>query len=419
MPRLNGTLAVQHHGLHGCDRRTGRRAARALRASSKPLRPRPTGRRDRRGRLVLVRGEAGVGKTALVRRFCDRDQAGRLLGAPATRCSRPARWAHSSTSRASAGGELGRSQRRPPRPYELAGRADAELEGDGRRVVVLEDVHWADEATLDVLRIVARRIDALPALLIATYRRRRGRPPPSPPRACSASSTAGDRTTRIGVDPFSPEAVEALAVDHGVDPGDLYRKTGGNAFFVTEALASGGAELPETVRDAVLARAARLGSPARRLLETIAVAPTDMELWLLETLAPGSADSLEECLASGMLRLDADRVCFRHELARLAVEASLPSNVLRALNAAISGGTDRAPGRRTGSGQAGTPCRGRKRCRCRSPLRPRRGGAGHFGRRASGGGESVCAGASLRRPAPGDGPSPADRGARLRVLHHG
>lgn len=285
------------------------------------------------GRLVFVRGEAGVGKTALVRRFCDSQDQGRLLWGACDPLFTPRPLGPFLDVARMAGGELEQIAAASPRPFELAAALMQELEGDVS-VVVLEDVHWADEATLDVLRIVARRIDALPALLIATYRgdevdRHH------PLRVLLGELGPSDRTTRIGVDPFSPEAVEALAVDHGVDPGDLYRKTGGNAFFVTEALASGGAELPETVRDAVLARAARLGSPARRLLETIAVAPTDMELWLLETLAPGSADSLEECLASGMLRLDADRVCFRHELARLAVEASLPSNVLRALNAEI------------------------------------------------------------------------------------
>ncbi len=60
-----------------------------------------------------------------------------------------------------------------------------------------------------------------------------------------------------------------------------------------------------------------------------------MELWLLEELAPGSADRLEQCLASGMLRVDAERAAFRHELARLAVEASLPPNESRALHVAV------------------------------------------------------------------------------------
>ena len=83
---------------------------------------------------------------------------------------------------------------------------------------------------------------------------------------------------------------------------ELYRRTGGNPFFVTEVLAAGGEQIPETVRDAVLARAARLSGPARRLLEAVAVVPGQVDLWLLEALAGELVDRLDECLASGMLR---------------------------------------------------------------------------------------------------------------------
>jgi DNA-binding CsgD family transcriptional regulator len=284
----------------------------------------------RRGRLVLVRGEAGVGKTALVRGFCATQDPGRVLWGACDPLFTPRPLGPFLDVARTTGGELERIAAAAPKSYELAGALMRELEG-AVAVVVLEDVHWADEATLDVLRIVARRLDGLPTLLIATYRgdeldRHH------PLRGLLGELGSGERTTRIGVDPLSPEAVEALAAGHGVDAADLYRKTGGNPFFVTEALASGGAELPETVRDAVLARAGRLEPPARELLETIAVAPTEMEAWLLEELAPRSADRLEECLASGMLEADAERVAFRHELARLAIETSLPPNTLRTLH---------------------------------------------------------------------------------------
>jgi DNA-binding CsgD family transcriptional regulator len=201
-------------------------------------------------------------------------------------------------------------------------------------------VHWADEATLDVLRIVTRRIESLPVLMVATYRHdeldRR-----HPLRVLLGEVTVGHGTARIAVESLSEEAVAALAADHGVDAADLYRKTGGNPFFVSEALAAGRSELPETVRDAVLARMARLSPGARELLEAIAVDPVHAELWLLEEIAPDTADSLEECLASGMLRAEQDCVAFRHELARLAVDASLPPNDRKALHSrALSALTD-------------------------------------------------------------------------------
>ena len=101
--------------------------------------------------------------------------------------------------------------------------------------------------------------------------------------------------------PLSPAAVAELAGPHGVDGRELYRKTGGNPFFVTEVLEAGGEGIPETVRDAVLARAARLSVRLRRLLQAVAVVPGRVELWLLEALAGSWSTGLEECLASGML----------------------------------------------------------------------------------------------------------------------
>jgi DNA-binding CsgD family transcriptional regulator len=276
------------------------------------------------GRLVLVRGEAGVGKTTLVRRFCEEQRLARALWGACDPLFTPQPLGPFLDIARTSGGELETLAAASPRPYELAASLMRELE-TGVTIVVLEDVHWADEATLDTLRILARRIESVQLLLIATYRHdeldRR-----HPLRVLLGEVTTSPRTARVTVESLSEDAVSALAGDHDVDSADLYRKTGGNPFFVTEALAAGGAELPETVRDAVLARSARLDPGARDLLEAIAIDPIHAELWLLEALAPASVNELEECLASGMIRADADRISFRHELARLAIEASLPPN---------------------------------------------------------------------------------------------
>jgi DNA-binding CsgD family transcriptional regulator len=295
----------------------------------------------RAGRLVLVRGEAGVGKTTLVRRFCDEQQLARVLWGSCEPLFTPQPLGPFLDLARAAGGELESLAAASPRPYELAASLLREVDA-GIAVVVLEDVHWADEATLDTLRILARRIETVPLLLVATYRHdqldRR-----HPLRVLLGEVTTGARTARISVEALSEEAVATLASGHDVDGADLYRKTGGNPFFVTEALAAGGAELPETVRDAVLARSARLGPGARDVLEAVAIDPIHAELWLLEALTPESASSLEECLASGMVRADADRISFRHELARLAIDASLPPNDRAALHARALAALSRPP----------------------------------------------------------------------------
>ena len=140
--------------------------------------------------------------------------------------------------------------------------------------------------------------------------------------SCSAScprhGAVGSRWRRC-----RPGAVAALAGSAGVDHGELHRRTAGNPFFVTEVLATADDDIPETVRDAVLARVARLDDGARALLDAVAIVPLRAELWLLEALADGDLDVLDACLASGMLRAERDAVGFRHEIARVAVEEAL------------------------------------------------------------------------------------------------
>lgn len=122
---------------------------------------------------------------------------------------------------------------------------------------------------------------------------------------------------------LSRAAVSELAGSAGLDEEDLHTRTGGNPFYVTEVLAAGGIAVPESVRDAVLARVARLSRPARDLLDAVAVVPQRTEVWLLESMTGGDLAALDECLHSGVLRAEADGVVFRHELARQAVEGSL------------------------------------------------------------------------------------------------
>ena len=122
----------------------------------------------------------------------------------------------------------------------------------------------------------------------------------------------------------SAEIQRLRSAQRGRDAGELYRKTSGNPFFVTEALAASDLAIPTTVRDAVLARASRLGEAARTVLDAVAVVPPRAEVWLLGVLAPEAVDRIEECVSSGMLVAGPGWVAFRHELARLAVEESLP-----------------------------------------------------------------------------------------------
>ena len=206
-----------------------------------------------------------------------------------------------------------------------------ELEHRAPTVLVLEDLHWADEATLDVLRLVGSRAESVPALVVATYRDEQ-LARSDPLRIVLGELPTRGSVTRLTLDRLSREAVAALSRGSALDADELYELTAGNPFFVTEALAAQTERVPATVRDAVLARAARLTPPARSLLEAAAIVPRRVELWLLEQLEEIPAGSLEECLSAGMLVADMDGVAFRHELARLAVEQSLAPDRRRDLN---------------------------------------------------------------------------------------
>jgi hypothetical protein len=137
---------------------------------------------------------------------------------------------------------------------------------------------------------------------------------------------------RMPLPPLSREGVATLAEPHGVDARGLYRTTGGNPFFVT-VLAAGSTDLPATVRDAVLGRAARLGADARRLLDAVAIVPGAVELALLDAITDDLV-ALDECLASGMLLVENGGVWFRHELARLAIESHIAPHRARELHRA-------------------------------------------------------------------------------------
>jgi DNA-binding CsgD family transcriptional regulator len=278
------------------------------------------------GRLVFVRGEAGVGKTALLRGFCDEHRGSvRILWGNCDGLFTPRPLGPLLDVVENTGSDLKELVTTGARPHEVAGSLVRELRGQAPTILVIEDMHWADEATLDVLRLLGRRLEAVPALVLATYR------DDELDRAHPLRIVLGELATeqtveRLKLEPLSRAAVARLAEPHGVDADELHRKTAGNPFFVTEVLAAGEEEIPHAVRDAVLARAARLTPAARTLLEAVAVVPPEVELWLLEALAVETIAGLDECLTSGMLTPRPGGVAFGHELARLAVEDSILPN---------------------------------------------------------------------------------------------
>jgi DNA-binding CsgD family transcriptional regulator len=273
-----------------------------------------------RGRLVLVFGEAGAGKTSLLRRFSAEAPADILWGS-CDPLSTPRPLGPLVEIAGDAGGDLEEAVARGAAPYEIVDALPSPSSIATAVVVVLEDLHWADEATLDVLRLLARKVETTRTMVVGTYRddevdRNH------PLRIALGEIARRPAVERIAVTPLSQAAVAELAAPAGVDPAELYLKTAGNAFFVTEILATGDGAIPPTVVDAVLARAARLTTGARAVIDAVAITPPHTEPWLLEALVDDTTE-LDDCIGSGMLVYPRDGIQFRHELARLAVERSI------------------------------------------------------------------------------------------------
>jgi DNA-binding CsgD family transcriptional regulator len=189
-------------------------------------------------------------------------------------------------------------------------------------VVVIEDLHWADEATLDLVKYLGRRIARTRALLIFTYRDDE-LSLQHPLRTVLGDLLTAGATQRLALAPLSMEAVRELAGERFADLAGLHRQTGGNPFFITEVIASGELRggIPPTVRDAVLARAARLSPSARAVLEAAAIVGARVEQRLLADVTGAEVSAVDQCLATGMLLPlgGGEGLAFRHELARQTI----------------------------------------------------------------------------------------------------
>ncbi|HWS68038.1 MAG TPA: AAA family ATPase [Steroidobacteraceae bacterium] len=282
-----------------------------------------------RGRIIAIAAEAGAGKTALTERFvADHAQVARTYWGACENLSTPeVLLPLRDIARASGQSfDLGADH---IRSFESLLR----LLSDGAKpsLLVIEDVHWADTATLDLIRFLARRIARVRALIMITYRDEEV-DARSPVRNLLGEAPAGN-VERMTLAPLSLAAVSSLAAKRGRRGEELFALTAGNPFLVTEALALDGDVPTDAVRDSTLARASRLPDSARAVLDAVSIFPRHAETAVVADLVKGAIDAgLDECVEKGMLSLEGGIVQFRHELARRALEASIAPARRRALH---------------------------------------------------------------------------------------
>src|SRR5215467_663588 len=275
------------------------------------------------GRLVFLGGEAGVGKTTLATALAEASHGPRVRrgGCDSVTTAEP----------------LGPILDALP---ELAQTVDQDagvsrlrlfrkvrdVLSESPMMLVLEDVHWADEATLDILCYLGRRLAGAELMILATFRSE------ELSRDHPLTVVLGDLATLPGVirmqlPPLSAGGVRQLLEGAGsdLDAGAIFQRTGGNPFYVTEVLAAGSDRVPATVRDAVLARVSRLSPAAQEVAGVASVLGRRAEIDLVTAVSGRRLAAVDECLDRGVLVLDGGAVGFRHDLARLAVEQSLPT----------------------------------------------------------------------------------------------
>ncbi|HJW62470.1 MAG TPA: AAA family ATPase, partial [Actinomycetes bacterium] len=298
------------------------------------------------GRVVLLAGEAGIGKSAVVKRFTERQPADTrsLLGACDPLLTPRALGPLHDIARQTGGRLAELLDSGGPREAVFAAFLDQLAQPSRRQVVVVEDAHWADEATLDLLVFLGRRMERTRALLLVTYRDDEVGPD-HPLRGVLGALPQGV-VHRVRPEPLSEAAVAELARRAGRPATGLRELTGGNPLLVTEVLAAGDAGVPMTVRDLVLARLAGLPADAREVVRLVAVVPTRAELWLLEQAARPAPSAVELGVSAGLLVVGPEAVGFRHELLRQAVEGSLSALARRELNRRVLEELAGAPDRR-------------------------------------------------------------------------
>ncbi len=323
------------------------------------------------GQFLLISGEAGIGKTAIMealiqragpaplvlRGFCWEgsgappywpwSQVLRASGLPTAELDEAA-WlvepaAGSATPMSAAAAADARF-----RLFEAATRCLSGLAADRPVLVVLDDLHWADEPSLRLLGFLARAIAAEPVLLLGAYR--------DSEASAELRELAGQaqQLALAGLGPADVEAMVRDLVEAMAEPmpsaqvtSRLWRRSGGNPFFVrelTRLLVAQGSwhedtQIPASVAETLRRRLAGLSAECVRLLEVAGVAGRDIDRTLLMQAAPAADEAavlglLDEARRAGVVASGLEPR-FTHDLFREAILGGLSTSRRAAINLSV------------------------------------------------------------------------------------
>lgn len=297
---------------------------------------------DGSGEVALVTGEAGIGKSALVQEFVETVEDGKVLWGQCDDLLTPRPLGPIHDMGREIGGAIGEALRDGFDRIGIFEVVMDELQSPpSPTLFVVDDVHWADEATIDLLTFLGRRITGIPTVMILTYRPEEVAP--GHPLIQTLAAMPPNAVTRMELAPLSEIAVDQLTheADRSIDTRIAFELTSGNPFYVTEILAAGGWEpdqVPSSVAQVVTTRLGRLPKETRRVAELVSVVPSRVDFELLRACEPLWSEALEPAEEIGLVTLGARTVSYRHELARRAVEAEMPELRRRALHRRVLDG---------------------------------------------------------------------------------
>jgi len=293
------------------------------------------------GHVAVISGEAGIGKSAVLAAFmaslpmgtsvfsgsCDPLATPIPLG-PVLELR--------DTLDPGAATDLTEALDNPDGVTDVPAAVVAALIDSGPAVWVIDDVQWADAATLDVLRYLTNRIAGIPVLLVLAHRvENLGIRHPLTEFLADVADVEALSGAELA--PLTCTGVTALAADRpAVDIDLLLASTGGIPLFVVESLAAGRHDVvPRTVSDQLIGRLARLTAGARAVIDAVAVLGSDATVDVLEDIVADARSQLPVGVMAGILQRRGQAVGFRYELTRQAVLEAIPVFERRALHASV------------------------------------------------------------------------------------
>jgi DNA-binding CsgD family transcriptional regulator/tetratricopeptide (TPR) repeat protein len=285
------------------------------------------------GKVVLIRGEAGIGKSALVEAFARSRGARAHLhrGACDDLFSPQPLGPFRDMARAEPTLREPLAEGNRPRLLQLV--LDLLSRRDRSTVMIIEDTQWADGATLDAIRYVGRRISSLNGVLLLTYRD--GDVDYEHPLRGVIGDIPAQSTVRIQLGGLALAAVAELLRDTDLDPAAVLASTRGNPFLVREIASAAEEGVPASLHDSVMARVRKLSVGSQGMLKLLSVIPEPIGRADAVDIAGVEDRLLDEAERRGLLETGSGTVSFRHELSRQTVEATLTTGERLASHRAV------------------------------------------------------------------------------------